>query len=64
MRNDAQVHVPAILLWQCLCGGPDLTQPAFQHVLACEECETLANEMTDALNDIEMTLASPNPTLS
>jgi len=57
MRNDPQVHVPPILLWQCLCGGPELTQHAFEHVLVCSECETLVEEISAALNDIELVLA-------
>jgi hypothetical protein len=64
MRNEAPVHVPPIILWQCLCGGPELTQRAFQHMLDCAECETLAKEITDALNDIESAFGSPRNSLS
>ncbi len=64
MRNDPQAHVPPILLWQSLCGGPELTQRAFQHVLLCVECETLAEEISEALNDIEMVLAQSKVAVS
>ncbi len=62
MQNDPQVHVPPIQLWQCLCGGPELTETAFQHVLVCAECETLVEEINDALNDIELVLTHSHAT--
>ena len=58
MRSDAQVHVPPILLWQSLCGGGDLPKRDYQHIITCLECETLAKEINDALDDIENALDS------
>jgi hypothetical protein len=56
MGNDTATHVEPIRLWQCLCGGSDLPKHDYQHVINCEECETLATEIGDALDDLEGTL--------
>jgi hypothetical protein len=53
MRDNSTVHVEPLTLWQCACGGPELSKSDYQHVIACSACETLAEGMTDALNDIE-----------
>jgi hypothetical protein len=53
MRSNAQVHVPPILLWQSLCGGSDLPQRDYQHIITCLECEMLARQINDALDEIE-----------
>jgi len=53
MRNDTAAHVAPIRLWQCLCGGSDLPKSDYQHVINCSECETLATEIGDALEDLE-----------
>jgi len=53
MQNNPTVHVEPLVFWQCACGGPDLSQRDYQHVIHCPECETLALAITDSLNDIE-----------
>ena len=53
MQNNPTVHVEPLTFWQCSCGGLDLSQRDYQHVIACPECEKLAVAISDALNDIE-----------
>jgi hypothetical protein len=57
MRNDQTAHVEAITLWQCASGGRDLSKRDYQHVIACSECETLATEIGEALEDIQEQLS-------
>ena len=61
MRDDATAHVEAIVLWQCACRGRDLPKRDYLHLVACTDCETLANEMKDALNNVEKELARLHP---
>jgi len=56
MENPT-VHVEPVTFWQCACGGPSLSKRDYQHVIACPECETLAAEISEALNDIEQAFA-------
>jgi len=56
MRNDTAAHVAPIRLWQCLCGASDLPKSDYQHVITCAECEALATEIGDALDDLEEAL--------
>jgi hypothetical protein len=56
MRNHATSHVEPMVLWQRACGGLDLTERGYRHFLSCKECETLAGEITDALDDLEKQL--------
>jgi hypothetical protein len=56
MRSETAEHVPAISLWQMLCGGAELPKGQYQHIIHCEACETLATQIGDALDDIEMAL--------
>jgi hypothetical protein len=53
MRTDTTFHVEPIRLWQSLCGGAALPARDHEHVIVCVECEALAIEIKDALNDIE-----------
>jgi hypothetical protein len=53
---DSMGHVPAIRLWQAICGGAELPKGQYQHVIQCVECETLASQIGDALDDIEEAL--------
>jgi hypothetical protein len=57
-------HVSPLLLWQCLCGGGNLTSADHQHVILCEQCETLADEIAGALDDLQKTLGRRQPSLS
>ena len=43
-------------LWKSLCGAVDLTNADHEHVILCEQCETLADEIAGALNDLEKSL--------
>ena len=61
MRDDATAHVEAIVLWQCACGGRSLPKRDYLHLIACKDCETLAGEMKDALDDVEKELARLHP---
>jgi hypothetical protein len=54
MRDETTTgHVPAIRLWQALCGGEQLPKGQYQHVIECVACEELATQIGDALDDIE-----------
>jgi len=58
MRSEIETieHVPAIRLWQAMCGGAELPTRQYEHVIHCVACETLATQMGDALDDIEEAL--------
>jgi hypothetical protein len=57
MQNETTtVHVSPIRLWQALCGGVQLPQGQYQHVIHCVACEKLATQIGDALDDIEEAL--------
>jgi hypothetical protein len=56
MRNHATAHVEPMVLWQYACGGRDLSEHDYLHFVSCKDCETLAEEITDALDDIEKQL--------
>jgi len=61
MRSESSIrHVPAIRLWQALCGGAELPKRQYQHIIHCVECETLATQIGDALDDIEAALRRNN----
>jgi hypothetical protein len=62
MRNNTTLHVEPITFWQCACGGIDLSKRDYLHLIACTDCETFADEITDALDDIEKTLGRRYPT--
>lgn len=57
MQNNPTADVEPITLWQCASGGRHLSKRDYQHVIACSECETLASENGDALEDIEKKLS-------
>jgi hypothetical protein len=61
MRNEmTTTHVSPIRLWQALCGGAQLPQGQYQHVIQCVDCERLASQIGDALDDIEEALRRNN----
>ena len=60
MRSEILVHVPAIRLWQALCGGAELPKCEYQHIIHCVACEALATQIGDALDDIEAALKRNN----
>ena len=61
MRDETTtVHVAPIRLWQALCGGVQLPQIQYQHVIQCVACERLASQIGDALDDIEDALRRNN----
>jgi hypothetical protein len=51
------------VFWQCACGGTDLSKRDYLHLMACADCESLADEITDTLDDIETTLGRGHPHL-
>jgi hypothetical protein len=53
-------HVPAIELWGYTSGTANLTEDNFEHLLFCVECQTLVDELVDALNGLPAT----KPTLA
>jgi hypothetical protein len=53
MQNQPAVHVEPLSFWQCACGHRDLSKRDYEHIISCAECETLAREISDALNDLE-----------
>jgi hypothetical protein len=60
MRSELIGHVPALILWQALCGGAELPKGQYQHIIHCPACETLASQIGDALDDIEAALRRNN----
>ncbi len=56
MPNDTTVHVKPLVIWQHACGGPDFSRRDYLHLNTCTVCETLADEIKAALDDIEQTL--------
>jgi hypothetical protein len=60
IRKDTTPHVEALVLWQSACGGRGLSKMEYQHLIACTDCETLAHEITAALNDIAKTQTHRN----
>ena len=57
MHNEATTfHISPIRLWQALCGGVQLPQGQYQHMIHCVACEQLASQIGDALDDIEEAL--------
>ena len=56
VNETTTVHVSPIRLWQALCGGVQLPQGQYQHMIHCVACEQLASQIGDALDDIEETL--------
>ncbi len=60
MQSETIGHVPAIRLWQALCGGAELPRGQYQHVIHCLQCEALATQIGDALDDIEEALQRNN----
>jgi len=58
MRNDSTAHVEPIVFWQCACRGLDLSKRDYLHLIDCTDCKTLADEIEDALDDIEKRLAA------
>ena len=60
MRTETAEHVPAIRLWQMLCGGKELPKVEYQHIVECAACEDLATQIGDALDDIESALRRNN----
>jgi hypothetical protein len=60
MQGDTIRHVPAIRLWQALCGGKELPNRQYQHIIHCLACEKLATQIGDALDDIENALRRHN----
>jgi hypothetical protein len=49
-------HVQPLTLWQCACRGRALPARDYEHIIICTECETLATEIGDALDDLEKAL--------
>ena len=56
MTNNVTAHVEPIVFWQCACGGPNLSKRDCLHVSVCADCETLGDEIKEALDDIEKTV--------
>ena len=55
MQKQTTAHVEPIRLWKSACGHRDLSKRDCEHIITCEECETLGREIGDALNDLEKT---------
>jgi hypothetical protein len=56
LRNDSNVHVQPIVLWQFFCGGVDLPVRDHQHIENCMACETFGEQILDALGRLETEL--------
>jgi hypothetical protein len=63
MRKVTTTHIEPIVFWQCACGALDLSKRDYLHLIACTDCETLADEITDVLDDIENILRRRHPHL-
>jgi len=65
MRSATTIeHVSPMLLWQCLCGGSELTFADHEHVIHCEQCENLADQIAGALDDLQKSLERRQATAS
>lgn len=56
MQNNTAAHIVPIVLWQCACGGRDLPNRDYLHIMECTGCETLADEIKEALDNLEKEL--------
>jgi hypothetical protein len=63
MQNDMTTHVEPIVFWQSACGGRDLSRHDYLHLIACPDCTALADQIADALNDIEQALHGLRPSV-
>jgi len=52
MQKQPTAHVDPQRFWKCACGHRDLSRRDYEHITSCAECETLAREIGDALNDL------------
>ena len=65
MRSATTIeHVSPLLLWQCLCGGSELTFADHEHVILCEQCENLADQIAGALDDLQKSFERRKATAS
>jgi len=65
MRSATTIeHVSPMLLWQCLCGGSELPFADHEHVILCEQCENLADQIAGALDDLQKSLERRQATAS
>ena len=55
-QKTPTLHVQPLTLWQCACRGRALPTRDYQHIIVCTECETLATEIGEALDDLEKVL--------
>jgi hypothetical protein len=53
MQNQPTAHVEPLRFWQCACGHRDLSKSDYEHIISCAECETLARQIGEALDDLE-----------
>jgi hypothetical protein len=56
MVSDSTAHVAPIVLWQCACSGHNLPKRDYLHIMACSDCQSLGEQIHDALSDIEKVL--------
>ena len=56
MTDDVGLHVEALVIWHYACGGLEFSKRDYLHLMACSACENLADEIGDALGDLEKML--------
>jgi hypothetical protein len=56
----ATAHVSPIRLWQSACGGTELQNSEYLHLVACDGCDKLAEEISAALDDIQEAVSHSN----
>jgi hypothetical protein len=65
MRTTTTVeHVSPMVLFQHLCGGHELTFADHEHVILCQQCENLADQIAVALDDLQKSVDRRQATAS
>jgi hypothetical protein len=45
-------HIPALDLWSYTSGTANLTDDHFEHLLFCDQCQTLVNQFIEVLDGL------------
>jgi hypothetical protein len=56
LPTNTNAHVQPIVIWQFVCGGVELPLRDYQHIVDCAACETLGEQICDALARLETAL--------
>ena len=62
--NPAKTHIAPERLWQSACGGAELQSSEYLHLVGCVSCDKLADEISEALDDIQDAVSHSNAHVS